>query len=103
MSKPSRVNKNKCETCPFGSGDRAIRLSPEYFQEILNYLAKGTNHLCHSDSRNKTVCRGGRDIQLKLMCHRGWIPEPTDEALAKAMEEGGIKPKCHIANKDPKK
>ncbi len=95
ISDMERVNKTRCKTCPFG-GEEPIALAVEKQCEIIDYVLKGTNHLCHSDNENKTVCRGARDLFLVFATMRGNIKSPTDESLALAMTEAGITPKPHI-------
>lgn len=82
-----------CYNCPFASRN-PLPLDPNTYQTIINYLGEGQNHICHN-SKNK-VCRGGREVQLKIFCAQGWIEEPTDAALAEAMQNMGIAPKQHI-------
>lgn len=96
MTDECRVRREACETCPF-AGRRPIDLGAAKTAEILAYLGEGQNHLCHSDRTNRTVCRGGRTVQLRLMFVRGIISAPTDEALAEAMRRAGIEPGNHIS------
>jgi len=90
----NKVRKNPCKTCPFIEG--GYELEPERLSDIYGYLLGGSNHLCHSDDTNETVCRGGRNWQLQAFCSRGIIAEPTDAALAAAMRAAGVKPGPHI-------
>lgn len=90
-----KLRKKQCATCPFLCTDL---LSPEKMAEIYVYLLSGTNHLCHSDRTNNTVCLGGRKFQLTSWHCLGVISEPTNEALAIAMSDAGVKPKGHICN-----
>lgn len=85
--------KKACNTCPF-EGKSPLALPPEKLTEIINYLGEGQNHICHN-SQNK-ICRGGRNLQLKIFTAQGFIDKPTDEALAEAMKANGVKPKIHI-------
>jgi len=64
--------------------------------EIQAYLLNGTNHLCHSDQSNRTVCVGGRNYQLEIWHRMGMISAPTNEALREAMKSAGQSPKGHI-------
>src|SRR4028119_402560 len=59
-----------------------------YYEQLLN---GGSQHLCHSN--NKTICRGGRTIQLRWFCLIGLIQEPTDEAFNQAVAEAKNKNK----------
>lgn len=88
-----KCNAKKCGSCMFGP--KPIDLLPGRLQEILDMLASGGNQICHG-TNNATICRGGRDLQLKMFFAKGIIEAPTDEALAKAMQAYGIEPKTHI-------
>ncbi|NQE37282.1 hypothetical protein [Microcoleus asticus] len=83
------VSEKPCYTCPFG-GKNPIPLAPDrlayYYDELLN---GGSQHLCHS--AEKTICRGGRTIQLRWFCLLGIIEEPTDEAFNQAVTEVELK------------
>lgn len=92
-----RVNKQPCRTCPFG-GEEPLELTPGGRQDIINYVIEGKNHLCHSDESNQTVCRGGRDIFLRVATVKGFIKAPTDEALETAMIEAGFEVGSHVNN-----
>jgi len=93
-----KVNKHPCRTCPF-AGATPLVLTPEAKKDIVNYICKGTNHICHSDESSQTVCRGGRDIYLRFAAYKGFIEAPTDAALEKAMIKAGITPGRHINNR----
>lgn len=88
-----KLCKKQCASCPFLHEGM---LSPATMAEIQNYLISGTNHLCHNDRTNDTVCQGGRKFQLKVWHRMGIICEPTNEALANAMRDTGVEPKKHI-------
>lgn len=82
------VRKQQCSTCVFkpvheGGG---AELTAERHAEIRANCINGINQICHHDD-NKTICRGGRDFQLMIWSRLGIIPEPTDEALAKAIKK----------------
>jgi hypothetical protein len=80
------VQPKSCRTCPFGGSD-PIKLSVSSYQQYITNLVEGTGqHLCHS-AENRVVCRGGREIQLKVLTARGFIPEPTDAAFSEAIEK----------------
>lgn len=80
------VQTEPCRTCPF-EGEKSIALEPEQYAR---YAAKIVNlesqHLCHS-AKNKMLCRGGRNILLRVLCRYGFIDEPTDAAFEKARIE----------------
>ncbi|MEG4062587.1 MULTISPECIES: hypothetical protein [unclassified Microcoleus] len=62
-----------------------------YYDQLLN---GGSQHLCQS--AEKTICRGGRTIQLRWFCLIGIIEKPTDEAFNQAVVE--ITSKSHEQN-----
>ncbi len=90
----AKINEKPCGSCPFTPN--GLKLDECKMAEIRAYLARGQNHLCHSDHTNKTVCRGGRMHQLQVFFAKGWITAPTDEALREAMRAFGIEPDTHI-------
>lgn len=80
------VQPKACKTCPF-EGETPIRLEPERFAEYYQKLIQfESQHLCHSVD-NKAICRGGRNLQLKLLHRLGLIKSQTDEAFNEAMDE----------------
>lgn len=74
-----------CRTCPF-AGENPLPLTDEarqeYFGRVLNLQSQ---HLCHSVD-NSAICRGGRDLMLRVLCLRGMIEAPTDEAFNSARD-----------------
>lgn len=78
----TNCNAKMCKTCIFHT-DQQIVTVPR-LNEIMGYLAEGTNHFCHTTDK---ICRGGRDFQLKVFCAMRLIEEPTDEALYRANEQ----------------
>lgn len=80
------VQPTPCRTCPF-EGEEPIDLEPE---ERAKYIAKIVNlkrqHLCHS-ANSKMLCRGGRNIMLRVLCGYGLITEPTDSAFEAAIKK----------------
>ena len=73
-------NPNQCRTCIFRSPqDGGLVLGNDRMAEITEYLCKGKQHICHTNSYK--ACRGGRNIQLQVFTTLGFINEPTDEAL----------------------
>ena len=80
-----------CRTCPF-AGREPITLSPARQAEITQSVCSFQgSHLCHS-TNNQTVCRGGRDLQIRLAFLRGLIGEPTDDAFQAALNSAAEKP-----------
>jgi len=92
----TKVNETQCATCPFREDGKGLDLGAAKMSEITAYLIKGQNHFCHSDSRNRTICRGGRNYQLSVWHRLGLISEPTDEAVRQAMTDVGLDAKDHI-------
>jgi len=73
------VQTKPCKSCPFAGSD-PVKLTPKAMQRYLEKLASlQSQHFCHSTSDK--ICRGGRDIQLKLLCAIGMLEAPTDEAF----------------------
>lgn len=88
------VPEKPCYSCPF-AGKRPIPLAPDrlkyYYDQLLN---GGSQHLCHS--AEKTICRGGRNIQLRGFYAIGMIKKPTHEPFNQAVAE--ITSKSHEQN-----
>ena len=97
LKQMEKINKTPCHTCPF-AGRQPLNLEQSTRQNIVENVIRGINHLCHSDKSNKVVCRGGRDIYLRVAWMQGSISTPTDEALEAAMISEGIVPGSHINN-----
>lgn len=80
------VQPKPCKTCLF-EGSEPIDLEPE---DHAKYVAKIVNlesqHLCHSANNNK-LCRGGRNLLLRVLCGYGLIADPTDAAFETARIE----------------
>lgn len=79
------VQPKPCKTCPW-AGETPIQLSQERMIEITQNLMGDGTHLCHSVKDTK-ICRGGREIQLRWLYLKGFISEPTDQALNKAFDK----------------
>jgi hypothetical protein len=77
------ISAHPCHGCPF-AGKEPIELAPGrlkyYCEQLLN---GGSQHICHS--AKKTICRGGRTIQLRWFYSLGLITEPTDKAFNQAI------------------
>jgi hypothetical protein len=75
------VMKEMCTTCPFGNkGDRHTR------EVVTSQVVQlRSSQICHHPAltgREEThLCRGARDLQLRIMTGLGILPEPTDEAF----------------------
>jgi len=78
ISPQTPIQKVPCKSCPFAASD-PIALEPEslhnYYQNIVQLQG---SHICHS-ARNTTICRGGRNLTLKVLTAKGLLAEPTDK------------------------
>lgn len=83
---PNKVRIQKCSTCPFRHDSPLAHLQGDLTAQV---LTEG-NHMCHAeqlqDKEPTYVCRGARDIQLRVFCNLGAIKAPTDEAWAEALK-----------------
>lgn len=88
-SQPIPVCKTMCATCPFREGSKHAALAP-----MLTEASFHTARICHSTGNNalmgrtgkpSRICRGSRDIQLKLFQALGVLTAATDEAWQEAL------------------
>lgn len=87
------VMKTSCATCPFRD-DSPYRFLKE---DLTKSALTEASRICHSTGSNNginrrtgkrsMICRGARDVQLRLMAGLGVIKEPTDAAWAEAAKE----------------
>jgi hypothetical protein len=81
------VMKQQCATCPFGpNGD------PRTCSGVIERSVRlNSSQICHHPSlhgkRETHLCRGARDLQLKLLTAFGAISAPTDEAFSAKRKE----------------
>ena len=72
------IQKTPCKTCPFAASN-PIALEPEslanHYQNIVQLQG---SHVCHS-ARETTICRGGRNLTLKVLTVMGLLKEPNDK------------------------
>jgi hypothetical protein len=90
MKAPHRIRAEMCATCPFRPGVPAkyAAVRPVIAHSALTEAAR----ICHSTGSNNAfhrrtgkppaICRGARDLQLRLFASMGVIAAPTDEAWA---------------------
>lgn len=86
-----------CATCPFRPGSKYVHLADGLALSAMNEASR----ICHSTGANnginkrtgkpRAICRGARDIQLKLMAALGVIKAATDKAWAEAWAAVKIK------------
>lgn len=68
-----KVNKVRCETCPFSDGGcLPVRAKVEQ-----RAMTEGSQ-MCHSTD-NKTLCRGARDFQIQMFFRMGFLKEESDK------------------------
>jgi hypothetical protein len=79
------VMPKPCSTCPFAtkSGATLGEGLTNYVEQVVTLQSQ---HLCHS-ARNKKLCRGARDLMLRVMTCMKLIDAPTDEAFNRASAE----------------
>lgn len=77
------VQIRPCITCPF-EGEKLILLTPKsYARYVANIVNLKRQHRCHS-ADNQLLCRGGRNLLLRVLCAYELISEPTDAAFLAA-------------------
>ena len=90
VKRPRRRNRNvsawpvmpaQCSTCPFNAdGDPDVR--DGVLRRTVNMQA---SQICHHPAlhgkRETHLCRGARDIQLRVLTAMGLLSEPTDAAF----------------------
>jgi hypothetical protein len=99
MKTPLPVMKKQCPTCPFredGNGYTQVR--GLLVSRAIDIDTAGSPE-CHSTGESDVthkkihkaphVCRGARDLQLKLFAAIGFIEEATDAAWFKKAREMG--------------
>lgn len=84
------VMKSKCSTCPFGpNGDR--RTQSSVTESVVNM--KGSQICHHPVLKGKPethLCRGARDLQLRVLAVFGVIEDATDAAYNRKRESLGV-------------
>jgi hypothetical protein len=76
------VMKEPCATCPFVTNTLGEGVQP-YVENIVGLMGQ---HTCHSVGDTK-ICRGGRDLMLRVMASQGLIDAATDEAFERRSKE----------------
>lgn len=92
------LRKTMCATCPFRARSKTAFVAPV----IAERLVGDSSHICHSTGKNNAfhertglpehLCRGARDIQLKIFHAIGFLSAPTDEAWNDARAKVGLRP-----------
>jgi hypothetical protein len=80
------VMKTKCPSCPFGEQGDAVTAN----SVASRVLTLNHSQICHHPvlhgRKEKQLCRGARDLQLKLLHILNLITAPTDKAFKEASE-----------------
>jgi hypothetical protein len=93
-----KVNKTMCATCPWREGSPYAYIAATLQHSALNEASR----ICHSTGKNNAIyertgkperiCRGARDVQLKMFVAMGFLSEPTDKAWESKCAEMGLRP-----------
>lgn len=85
-----KVCQTMCATCPFKPNSKYKHLADDLGRSALNEASR----ICHSTGSNNginrrtgkkpMICRGARNLQLKMFAALGVIAEPTDVAWEEA-------------------
>lgn len=91
------LRSTMCPTCPFRRGSKYADLAPKLTESALTDASR----ICHSTGRNAInkrtglpphLCRGARDVQLRVMAALGVISAPTDQAWNEGRLKIGMAP-----------
>jgi hypothetical protein len=90
----------QCKTCPFRDDVDPIHKMAE--APTIEIVLSKASRICHSTGKNNAfhkrtgkremLCRGARNLQLKVFFGLGFLEAPTDEAWLKKCRELGIQP-----------
>lgn len=76
-----QVQERPCRTCPFeGTGGAFFHQSGDMSGYLKNLVELNGQHYCHSVNNSK-ICRGGRNLQVRIAFVQRLIPQPTNEAF----------------------
>jgi hypothetical protein len=93
--KPMPTQRSMCATCPWRDGSPYAYLAAELQESALTQASR----ICHSTGSNAinartgkppALCRGARDVQLKMFVALGFLDEPTDAAWSAKCAQLGI-------------
>jgi hypothetical protein len=87
-----KVCKTMCATCPFREGSKYASLAPSLTLSALSEASRichstGTNAIGGKTGKPSRICRGARNIQIRMFVSMGLLNEPTDEAWAKTLKQ----------------
>lgn len=91
-SKRLPVLKQMCATCPFRPGSKYAELAEGLAESATSEASRichstGTNAIGGRTGKKSVLCRGARDLQLRMFAAMGFIEAPTDEAWDKKCKE----------------
>lgn len=90
------VQRTMCATCPFRRGSPYAYLAGDLAASALDTASRichstGSNNAIHRHTgKSERLCRGARDVQLKVFAGMGVISAPTDEAWQTKCGEMGL-------------
>lgn len=93
----SPLRKTMCATCPFRKGSRYAALA----HDLAHSAQSDSTRICHSTGSNAInqrtgikphICRGARDLQLRMFFNLEYIAAPTDEAWNVRRVKQGFQP-----------
>lgn len=80
--------KAMCATCPWNPA------APQGYQELavgIGSYVLHASHICNSThDEAERICRGARDLQLKVFTAFGFFSEPTDAEWDRKVRELGL-------------
>lgn len=84
--------KQMCATCPFRLGSEYANLAPSLTVSALSEGSRichctGSNGLKGRTGKPERLCRGARDMQLRVLASTGFLEAATDEAWDKKRKE----------------
>lgn len=90
-----KVNKRMCATCPWRTGSPHANLAPILLQSAMTRASRichstGSNAINENTGKPEAICRGARNVQLKMFVAMGFLAEPTDKAWAGKCSELGL-------------
>jgi hypothetical protein len=96
--KCTRLRETMCQTCPWRQDSPYEALRPHLEMSAISEA----NRICHSTGANNGInkrtglpphiCRGAREIQLRVMTALKVIDAPTDQAWNEARVRMGMEP-----------
>lgn len=80
---PNNVMPKMCASCPWRSDANRLEVSPTFWLALTQQVLTEANQRCHapalSGKAETRICRGARDLQLRVFHALGVLTEPTDD------------------------